>query len=68
MSEELNMKFEDAMKELENIASKLERGDEDLDNAIKLYERGVKLKGFCDLKLKDAKMKVDVVNNPAEQP
>jgi exodeoxyribonuclease VII small subunit len=35
--------FEDAQRELDQIVERLERGDVDLDEAIKLWERGEEL-------------------------
>ena len=52
------MSFEDAMAELEQVLSRLERGDVALDQSISLYERGAKLKARCEAKLKEAEEKV----------
>ncbi|MEJ6396426.1 exodeoxyribonuclease VII small subunit [Yoonia sp. 208BN28-4] len=52
------MSFEDAMKELESVVGKLERGDVALDESIALYERGAALKKRCEDKLKEAEEKV----------
>ena len=53
------MSFEEAMKELEAVVSKLDRGDVALEESIALYDRGAKLKTHCEKKLKDAQEKVD---------
>jgi|TARA_R110002049_G_scaffold117332_2_gene270584 exodeoxyribonuclease VII small subunit len=55
------MNFETAMAELEQVLSKLERGDVALDESIALYERGAKLKARCEAKLKEAEEKVAVI-------
>jgi exodeoxyribonuclease VII small subunit len=52
------MSFEDALRELEQVVGKLERGEVPLDESIALYERGALLKGRCEAKLKDAEEKV----------
>jgi len=52
------MSFEQALAELEQVVSKLERGDVPLEDSIKLYERGAKLKAHCETKLKEAEEKV----------
>ena len=39
--------FEDAQRELERIVERHERGDADLDEAIKLWERGEELYKVC---------------------
>ena len=55
------MSFEDAMRELEQVVSDLERGDVALEESIKLYERGAELKKRCETKLKEAEEKVAVI-------
>lgn len=52
------MSFEQAMKELEQVVSRLERGDVALEDSISLYERGAELKKRCEAKLKEAEEKV----------
>jgi len=52
------MSFEDALRELEQVVGKLERGEVPLDESIALYERGAALKKRCEAKLKDAEEKV----------
>ena len=52
------MSFEDALRELEQVVGKLERGEVPLDDSIALYERGAALKKRCEAKLKDAEEKV----------
>ncbi len=50
--------FEDAIRELEAVVGKLERGDVALEESIALYERGAALKARCEARLKDAEEKV----------
>ncbi|QQA43023.1 exodeoxyribonuclease VII small subunit [Pelagovum pacificum] len=52
------MTFEEAMKELEAVVSRLEHGDVPLEESISLYERGAALKARCSEKLKEAEEKV----------
>mgnify|MGYP000288913534 FL=1 len=56
-----NMSFEDALKQLESIVAKLERGDAPLEESISVYQRGAALKAHCEGKLKDAQMKVEKI-------
>jgi len=56
-----DMSFEDALKELETIVAKLERGEAPLEESISIYERGAKLKAHCEGKLKDAQLKVEKI-------
>jgi len=56
-----NLSFEDALSELEGIVARLERGDAPLEESIEIYQRGAKLKKYCESKLKDAQLKVDKI-------
>lgn len=49
------IKFENALKRLEEIVEKLEEGNLDLDQSLGLFEEGIKLSKICNKKLKDAK-------------
>lgn len=53
-----SMNFEDAIRELEAVVAKLERGDVALEESILLYERGAALKARCEAKLSEAEEKV----------
>lgn len=55
------MSFEQAMKELEQVVGRLERGDVALEESITLYERGADLKKRCEAKLKEAEEKVAAI-------
>ena len=53
------LSFERALKELESIVGRLERGDVELEESINIYERGEALKEHCDRLLKQAEAKVE---------
>lgn len=55
------MKYEEAIKELENIIEKLEDGKTPLDEASQCFDRGVELVKFCNSQLKSVKGKVKVI-------
>lgn len=55
------MSFEDALRALEGVVAKLERGDVPLDQSIALYERGAALRARCEAKLKEAEEKVSKI-------
>jgi len=64
------LSFEDALRELEMIVQKLERGDVPLDDSIALYARGEVLRAQCQKRLADAearieKLTVDAAGAPA---
>jgi exodeoxyribonuclease VII small subunit len=52
-------RFEDAQGELERIVERLERGDADLDEAIRLWERGEELYKLCISRLDAAQGKIE---------
>ena len=62
MSKE-NKTFEETLGELEKISSKLESQDISLDEAIKLFEKGIKLSKECSDKLENAKQKIEVLTS-----
>lgn len=57
-----DMTFEQAMLELEEVVKKLESGSANLDESITLYQRGLKLYGFCYQKLQEAEKLVVKIN------
>ncbi len=61
-----DMSFERALKELETIVSRLERGDVELEESITIYERGEVLKEHCDRLLKQAEAKVEKLTFAAD--
>ncbi|MCA1297873.1 exodeoxyribonuclease VII small subunit [Stappia indica] len=56
-----DLSFETALKELEEIVGRLERGDVPLEESIKLYSRGEALRRHCDRLLKSAEAKVEKI-------
>lgn len=55
------MSFEAALSELEDIVSRLEQGEVDLEDSIALYERGTALKQHCEKKLKGAEARLEKI-------
>lgn len=49
------MKFEELLKELENIVKELESGSLSLDESIKKYQKGIELSNECKKMLEEAK-------------
>nr|WP_275974115.1 MULTISPECIES: exodeoxyribonuclease VII small subunit [Shewanella] len=56
-----NLSFEDSLSELEKIVTDLEHGDVSLDDALKQFERGIKLVRNSQSKLENAQQKVAVL-------
>ena len=64
MEEKLtNLSFEEALNELQNLVEELESGNVELEKSISLYEKGTKLKLYCEEKLKVAEAKISKVAN-----
>ncbi|MBI4666364.1 MAG: exodeoxyribonuclease VII small subunit [Nitrospinae bacterium] len=61
MSEKENtgLKFEAAIKRLEEIVTKLEGGDLELENSIALFEEGIRMSRLCQKKLDEAEKKIE---------
>lgn len=53
--------FETAMKELEAIVDRLEKGQVALEESIVIYERGEQLKAHCDALLKSAEARIEKI-------
>lgn len=53
--------FEVALKELEGIVKQLETGEAKLEDALELFERGVKLTKYCSQKLDEAEKKIEML-------
>ena len=61
MTKEKEVKFEDKIKELEEIVNELENGEIDLDSSIEKYTYAMKLVKECDEKLKSVESKVNKI-------
>lgn len=55
------LSFEQALAELEEIVSRLEKGEVNLEDSIAIYERGAALKAHCEKKLKDAQARIEKI-------
>lgn len=53
--------FEDNLKELEEVATKLETGNLSLDEAIEEFEKGMKLSKECTKKLDEAEKRINIL-------
>jgi exodeoxyribonuclease VII small subunit len=53
-----SLTFEEAFKELEAIAEKLEQGEISLDESMKAFEKGMELAQYCSEKLNEAESKL----------
>jgi len=55
------LSFEAALERLEAIVQRLESGEVNLEESIRIYEEGVKIKAFCEKKLAEAQDRVDKI-------
>jgi exodeoxyribonuclease VII small subunit len=53
--------FEDALKRLQEVVEKLEKGDLPLEDAMECFSEGIRLAQFCHKKLEEAENKVQVL-------
>ncbi len=60
---ENDLKFEEAIKQLEEIANELEKGDLDLDSSVSKFEEGMKLSKKCNSLLEDAEKRITILLN-----
>ena len=57
----IELSFEDALAELEQIVKTLEQGSAPLDESIALYQRGDRLKRHCEARLKAAQARIEQI-------
>ncbi len=55
------LSFEKALALLEDIVAKLESGRVDLEDSIKIYERGEALRKHCESKLAEAEARIEKI-------
>jgi exodeoxyribonuclease VII small subunit len=58
--------FEGALKQLEEIVGRLEKGELALEESLKLYEEGIKLSRLCHGKLEEAEGKIEMLLKDAK--
>ncbi len=61
-----NLKFEEALARLESLVTRLEGGDLPLEEALKVFEEGVRLTRYCSSRLSEAERKVSILLKNAE--
>jgi len=58
---ETEISFEQAIELLERIVGQLEGGDVPLEQAIELYQEGVRLSHLCGVKLEQVEKKIEML-------
>jgi len=54
--------FEEAMQQLESLVDSMEQGDLSLEDSLQTFEEGVKLTRICQIALKEAEQKVQILS------
>lgn len=62
-----NMKYEDAVKKLEELVQKLEKGDMTLDETVACYDEATKISGYCEAMLNNAKLRIEELRVSKEE-
>jgi exodeoxyribonuclease VII small subunit len=65
VTEPQGLSFEAALKQLEEIVQRLERGELPLEESLKLYEEGIRLSRLCHAKLEEAEGKIELLMKDA---
>jgi exodeoxyribonuclease VII small subunit len=60
--------FETAMHDLEQLVERLEQGDLPLEESLAAFERGILLTRACQIALKEAEQKVEILLKKAGVP
>jgi exodeoxyribonuclease VII small subunit len=63
MDEKKEPTFEQSMEELERIVGRLEEGDVQLEESIRLFQEGMKLSKTCHDKLQSVEKQMDELLN-----
>ena len=60
------VRFEEALKQLEAIVSRLELGDLPLEEALSIFEEGIRLTKLCSQRLNEAERRVNILVRSAD--
>ena len=63
MSDDINsLSYEAAYQELERVVTRLESGEQSLEESVALYERGQRLSAHCQRLLENAQLRIRQVD------
>ena len=65
-SNDAEVDFESALKELETLVSRMESGELSLDESLKAFERGIELTRKCQSSLEAAELRVKTLTKDKE--
>ena len=66
VAETEEVRFEEALKQLEAIVSRLELGDLPLEEALSIFEEGIRLTKLCSQRLNEAERRVNILVRSAD--
>ncbi len=55
------LSFEDALKQLEQLVERIDSDEVELEQAIRAYEQGVRLRDHCERKLNEAQERISKI-------
>ena len=61
------IKYEEAVKKLEEIVEKMENGELSLEENVKLYKQGIEYSDFCIKCLEEARLKIKKLSEINEE-
>lgn len=61
LEEKSTINFEESMKQLEQIANELEKGDLSLEESVSKFEEGMKLSKECNEMLESAEKRITIL-------
>lgn len=56
------VKFEEALKKLENVVDKLENQENDLDEILNLYREGADLAEYCHKRIEKVETEIEIIS------
>jgi len=56
-----DLRFEAALKQLEEVVRQLEQSELELEESLKLYEQGIRLSRLCHAKLEEAEGRIEML-------
>ncbi len=61
-----DLSFEEALKKLEQIVSRLEDEDIPLEKALKTFEEGIRLSRYCNKRLDEAEKRIQILTQDGD--
>lgn len=65
-TEKKELKFEDAIKRLEEIVNLMEDDKLSLEESLKIFQEGMELSYYCNKKLDEAEKKISIITKGAQ--